>query len=75
MADAVAAYGDADTVWVLLLGAFFIYNRRVCNILPEILGGVLVVYDMEGASAVESFYGTICASFYSLAEAAHFIGV
>ena len=33
------------------------------------------MYDMEGVGAVDSFSGTISASSYALAEAAHFIGV
>ena len=73
VADAVAAYDDASTVWVHLLGAYFTYNRSVGNLLPAVLGDDLVVYDVEGIGDVESFPITIHAGSDALAEAAHLL--
>ena len=40
-----------------------------------VLGDVLIVHDMEGIAAVDSFSSTIRAGSNALVEAAHFIGV
>ena len=75
VSDAGASYGDTGTVWVLLLGAYFTYNRRVGNLLPAVLWDVLVVYDVEGIGAVDYFTPTIHACSNALTEVANFIGV
>ena len=71
----VAAYGGAGTVWVLLLGAYFTYNRRVGNFFPTFLGDVIIVYDAEGIGAIYSFSSAILVVSDALVEAAYFIGL
>ena len=47
--------GDGHTVRLLLLGAFLAYNWYEGYFLPNILGDVVVVDDVEGVGAIESF--------------------
>ena len=49
--------------------AYFIYNRRVGNFLPAVLGDVFIVYDTEVIDAADYFSSTIHTSSDALAEA------